>query len=683
MTSSHSPSPSADRAPGARRRWQRIVAIVLGVVALLVAAIYAAVSVAFPPERIATLLASQVKQATGRDFRIDGGLSISVVPTIAVRARDVVLGNTDWGSRPDMVRVRNASFEVSPRALLSGELRVLRVDVAGVDALLERDDGGRANWQFAPRTPTAPGPASAGDSSQPAGVELDRLVASDLRLSYRPGGRAKERLLAIESLDLRATGDRDQIGMALVFADQHWKVEGTVGRAARFVAGQEDWPFDLRLASEGATLAASGTLGTGPRTGTLGADVSAKVSTAAALALLGDQAAAVPLPLELRTTLRYGDDKLRADPLHVVLAGQAIDGRATLGSLSTRPRLDAELAANSIDVATLRAGVAAGKPAPVAARRGSALFSDTPLPLDALPPIEMNVDFKIDRLTLPAVPPLSALSGRLTSAPGRLTLDDLQFDLAGGQVRGRMAIALAAGTVPKIEMAMEARSLSLEALDAASGGKRVRGGRAQLAAKLALAGRTPHSLAAGANGNVLLTVADVTLAGGSAAALDRNVIASVLRVVLPTGAGDQSLVVQCAIANLPLRQGVAAVDRSIAVETREVAIVASGRINFVDETLGLEFASTVKKGLGLNPANFSEFVKVSGPILDPHVGVDVKGAARGAANVGVAVATGGLSLLAPRALGGAKDAPPCGQGGSAAPANAAPAEKKRGFLGLR
>ncbi len=276
------------------------------------------------------------------------------------------------------------------------------------------------------------------------------------------------------------------------------------------------------------------------------------------------------------------------------------------------------------------------------------------------------------------MPPLSALKARLTSTPDRLTLDDLQFNVAGGRVRGRMAIA--PGATPKIELSVDARSMSLEALDAASGGKRVRGGRTDLVANLALTGRTPRSLAAGANGNVMVSVTDATLAGGAAAALDRNVIASVLRLVLPKGSTDRPLVVQCAVARLPLRQGIAAVDRSIALETREVAIVASGNINLVDQTLRLEFEPTVKKGLGLNSANFAELVRVSGPLQDPHARVDVKGAVRGAANVGVAVATGGLSLLAPIALGGTKDVPPCGHATAAKPATG---DKKHHFPGAR
>jgi len=663
-----------------KRRWGRIVAILLGVLALLIAATWVALTLAFPPERLAALLVSQVKAATGRDFRIDGELSIRILPTIAAQAGDVVLGNADWGSRPEMLRVRSASFELSPKALLAGELRILRVEVAGVDALLETDGAGHANWQFGSRTPAAPEPASGPDKGRAPRLELEHVVASDVRVSYRPGRSSKAHTLAIESFDLRPQGERDRIVMALALGPQHWKIEGLVGRSTLFLAGEEDWPFELKLATEGATLAATGTLGTGPRTGAVAADVSAKVATAAALVPLGAAAAALPLPLELRTTLRWGDDKLRADPLRLVLAGQAIEGRASLSDLQARPRLEAELAAKAIDVGKLRSGAsAASKPSPAAAKGGGPLFGDTPLlPFDAVLPIEMKIGLAIKQLNLPDLPPLSALKARLTSTPDRLTLEELQFNIAGGRVRGRMAIAPAA--TPKVELSLDARSLSLEALDGASGAKRVRGGRTDLVANLSSTGRTPRSLAAGANGNVMVSVTEATLAGGAAAALDRNVIASVLRLVLPKGSTDRPLVVQCAVARLPLRQGIAPVDRSIALETREVAIVASGNINLVDQTLRLEFEPTVKKGLGLNSANFAELVRVSGPLQDPQARVDVKGAVRGAANVGVAVATGGLSLLAPIALGGTKDVPPCGHATAAKPATG---DKKHHFPGAR
>ena len=92
-----------------------------------------------------------------------------------------------------MLRVRSASFELSPKALLAGELRILRVEVAGVDALLETDDAGRANWQFASRTPAAADAASGPDSGRATSLELDHVIASDVRVSLpsRQQGEAR------------------------------------------------------------------------------------------------------------------------------------------------------------------------------------------------------------------------------------------------------------------------------------------------------------------------------------------------------------------------------------------------------------------------------------------------------------------------------------------------------------
>jgi hypothetical protein len=62
------------------RRWPRILAIGLALLALGLGAAYVTLSRMFPPARLAELLAAEVKAATGRDFRIGGDLSIRLLP---------------------------------------------------------------------------------------------------------------------------------------------------------------------------------------------------------------------------------------------------------------------------------------------------------------------------------------------------------------------------------------------------------------------------------------------------------------------------------------------------------------------------------------------------------------------------------------------------------------------------
>ena len=670
-----------DAAP--KRRWWRLLAIALVGIGIVVGGVYLAVVVAFPPARLALLLADRVKAATGRDFRIVGGLSIRVLPTIAIEARDLVLGNAAWGSRPDMIRVRRAAIEVSPQALLEGELRILRVDVEGVDALLESDGAGRSNWQFQPSAAPGADPQAASHGVPAPRFELERLVAADVHAAYREGSDSAPRTLTIESLDLRGNDRGGEIAAALAIDNQRWAVDGQVGHGASLLEGREDWPFDLRLATDGATVAAKGALGTGARAGAAVVDFSAEVSAAAALAPLGSGGARVPLPFTVRGRLHRAGSELRADPLHLSIAGQALDGRMTLSTAGPRPRIDAALSSGVIDWTKLDFGAPMAKsrekaqPARAAPRL---LFADTPLPFAAVPGVDLQVDLRAEALKLPPAPLLSAVRARLASTAGRVVLDDVEFGVAGGRVRGRLNLVLAAAAAPQVDVFVDAKSVSIETLDAAfAGGGHFRGGRLDLSANLAMAGTTPKQLAASANGSVLLAAADATLAGGAGAALDRNVLMTMLKLLVPKGSRDQALVVQCAVLRLPLRRGVASIDRSIAAETREVAVVASGVIDLVDQTLKLELKPSVKKGLGLNPASLADLVEVSGPLQNPQVGVGAKGAVRGATKVGVGVATGGLSLLVPSVVGATKDVSACVQAAPPAAAQAArPATPKPG-----
>jgi AsmA protein len=80
------------------RRFLRIGAILLAVAALLVAGALVALRQAFPPARLAAMLAEHVSAATGRALRIEGDLKFRLWPTLAVEARDISLANANCAS---------------------------------------------------------------------------------------------------------------------------------------------------------------------------------------------------------------------------------------------------------------------------------------------------------------------------------------------------------------------------------------------------------------------------------------------------------------------------------------------------------------------------------------------------------------------------------------------------------
>ncbi|MGJ7507398.1 AsmA family protein [Variovorax sp. GT1P44] len=647
---------------GTRRRWWRVAVIGLAVILLLLAAALVALRRAYPPERLAALLSEQVTATTGRAFRIEGGLSIHLLPTISVRAGDVILGNADWGSQPDMIRLRNAAFEVSLRELLDGRIRVLSIDMEDADVLLESDGDNRFNWHLAPH------PQAGGKGAQRIAVE--ELSIKNARITYRDGRRGVLGTVTVDALDIEPqSDDLEHLSVTFRFGPRQWEAGGEIGHLGDLQAGTGQWPFDIRLTTDGASIAASGNIGTAARAGLLEAKVSAHLDTAEALAHLSPAMARLPMPIEASGTLLRSPGEWRVESMQASLNGEVLTGRVSLRTAPTS-RLDADLSATALDLAKWQLGTGAPKP-PASAQRAQ-FFGDAALPFDALPALPIQIALKAERLNVPGMPPLSGLSLRWMSEEGRLTVEPLAFSVAGGEVRGRMVVSNPRSAPPHTEVQMTARSLSVESLDAQwGGGRHFKSGHANLDLKLAMTGRTPRSLAASSTGDVQLVMRDVSLAG-RAAALDQDIVARVLDMLVPKQGPRQELVVQCAVARLPLRNGVAMIDRSIAMETSQLSVTASGDLNLAKQTVELAFRPRVKKGLDLNPATLVQLMLVKGPLERPELSIDPKGTVRQAANYGVAAATGGLSLLAPALLGGVGEPAGCGVAASASQRGAKP-----------
>ena len=425
-------------------------------------------------------------------------------------------------------------------------------------------------------------------------------------------------------------------------------LKGRIGRLADLATNQADWPFDLQLDSDGAALAAKGLLRQGAPPRALEAELQASLTRATALAPWVADATRVPLPVQAKGRLHYAAPALRVDALQLSVAQQQLSGqlKAQAGKVWS---VDAQLASPSIDLARWlqpRAGAAASAPSGGSRR----LFGSAPLPFDALPAGPATLALRVDRLLAPGLPPLSDLNLQIDAQPGRLRVEPLNLGVAGGRLRGSLTISSAAGAAPRVALQAQASNLSIDTLLQASGHSAyARGGQLQLRADLSLAGRTPQALAASANGELMVSLTDTTL-GGGVSPLGTGLLRQVLQAVTLQPRTAPSSHIDCAVLRLPLRNGVAAVDRSIALETAQLAVSAKGEVRFDDETLALAFRPSPKAGPDLNPVNLARLVVLKGPWADPKLALDAQGVAGIAASLGLAGATGGLSVLAQQLL---------------------------------
>ncbi|MGH7307802.1 MAG: AsmA family protein [Candidatus Rokuibacteriota bacterium] len=630
--------------------------LLLGLVLVVVLAV-AIVAIALRSldlRRVADVVGERVKAATGREFAIKGPLRVRLFPTLAIAASDVHIGNAPWGSRPDMLRLRRAEAEIAFWPLLRGRVEIRRFVLVGPDLLLETDQAGSGNWVLQP-----PGEKPADDSPTTGGapaIGLDQLRVEDARIAYRDGKTGRETRIDVPQLAIDGAGDATRIAGALSLRGQRVRVEATTSRLEALAAGAAAVPIDLVATVDGATAAVKGTVS---QAGQVDVTVTGEVTTTAGLSRLADTSLNVPLPLKTSARVRGGGDVYVLDPLDLTVAGQAIGGRAAIKLAGARPAFDVSMASPSLDLARLMPGTdTRPQPAPPRSSRRW-LFGEEPLPLDGLGLVDARVEARVERLVLPNAVPLQAVHLVLVARDRKLEVSPLAFTLARGPVTGKIALDAAGSGAPRLKTKLDGAGIRLEELAAATGRTgQVSGGETSVAVDLGGAGSSLRRLAATASGIVQIVVGPAQLA---ATALDigGDTLTKLLDIVNPFRKSDATTELRCAVVRLPLRDGVAKIERSVAYETSKITMVMAGLVDLREETLDLAIRPSVTQGLRIGVANLAELVRVTGPLMEPHIGLDTMGAARQAASIGAAVATGGLSLLGEAVLKGAIDPHPC------------------------
>lgn len=91
-------------------------------------------------------LQEQVGQLSGRKLSIDGPIDFKVSFPPRIIVEGVRIENAKWGSKRDMLTAKALIAEVDFLPLLFGDVAVPRVQLVGVDILVETKAGGVSNW---------------------------------------------------------------------------------------------------------------------------------------------------------------------------------------------------------------------------------------------------------------------------------------------------------------------------------------------------------------------------------------------------------------------------------------------------------------------------------------------------------------------------------------------------------
>ena len=590
-----------------------------------------------------------------RPVRVGGDFQLYFDPvTIKFRARQMVIANTRWASRPAFFRADLIDSRIAPLSLLFGDryrLRWLELRNAAVDLEWSRD--GRSNtWTFgdplrkgeplnlplirrAALTGTTlryrdPRMQLAADLGFETVKAQDTRFASDVRFSGAGTMRGRPFTLrgGLLSPDEMVTGGRNQLALHAQAGATVLEVSGTLPGATEIEGA------DLRLITHGPNLAR----------------------------LFDFLGVAIPETRAYRFTsaLTKVDGEWRFTHLKGRFGDSDLAGRMTVSQPDDRLLLKAALATRSLDIVDV--GPFIGYDPERLAKQGKAgaiqtvdgaprVLPDAPLRVEALRNFDARLRYDIGRIRADNVP-VSNIGLTLSLDRSLLTLSPLTFDMSGGHVSSDISIN--ARTQP-VRTSYDIR-LSPTPMGKllARWGVEESGTTGTIKARVQMTGlgNTLHDSLSASNGRIA-----VILPAGSMWA--RNVQLSELDIgTFITKMFQKKLKdpveINCGLIAFTVRDGVAAAD-PIIIDTRKNVMLGRGGFSFRNESLDLAFRADGKK--------FSLFsgqspIGINGTFARP--GIDVISpelVARGGAAAALGIAATPLaSVLAFVDVGDAKSA---------------------------
>ena len=574
------------------RKTLKIILIIFAAVLALggLGAWYAASSV--NPTQLTQLLSSAVKDATGRDLKIAGPVSLNIFPSIGVKAEQVTLSNASWASQSQMLALKHIELEVKVFPLLLGNVEISSIHLAGLEAHLEVNKSGKGNWDLT--LPARPADSKAATSSPPQKssddstfVAIDTVYISDARISYQDGNNPVK-LIEMPKLSLTGGGTKTAILLDLQYANYKVGLKGKVGSLRQVIMNWDQNPvktnLDLTLTLNGKSL-----------------DISGKIDKA---------------PKVL-------------------------------------PTFDIQLQSTSFDLAPLAAASlvsSAGKPAAVKSTesQGKYFFSDAPLPFDLLPNANGKIALKITQLSLPDKTLLQDLKGSIAFKGDRIDIDDLKFQLGKGQAQAQISLAQIGSAAPAVNIKALAKGFTVEQVLASRDlSAKMSGGDAQIALNLSGKGKSLHQIMGAANGVAQMTVGNARIDSDLLNAAG-DLAVTIMDTLNPMRKQSNQTILECAVAYLPVSNGMINIKDSIGVETDKLDITLSGTLNLNTEAINLKIDPHQRSGITTG-VNLGSLVQLEGTLQDPKAGINKEGVVNSAVSIGLGILTAGMSIAAENA----------------------------------
>ena len=499
--------------------------IALGVIIVLLIAAVLVIPAFIPIDTYKNEIQSQVSEKTGRDFSINGEVSVSLFPNVALEVNDVVFGNAEGGRSAEMASLKQLQIDVQLFPLISGELAIDRFVLIDPRIDLEVLPDGTPNWQFA-----GMGEGQASDGSSGGGPGLSEIRLGDVRLengqiTYFDATSGVEHVISNVnmSMSLPSLDDPFKADGALTWQGEEIAIALAADRLRPLMEGGGTG-VNLNVAANPITLDYTGQLTGGPD-GSASGGVSLMVPSVRGLAAwVGN-----PMPEgngfgPLSITGQLDAAAGRASFADASIGFDEIKGtgEVAIDTSAAVPVVTGRLDLEQLDLNPYLPPAAEGE----SEAAGPGEWSDDPLDFDVLKTFNADLSMSVQGIKAQNITiGRSALTMKVSG--GKLVADLVEMALYEGQGTGRVTLDASGGT-PAIAKTFNLSGVQAEPLLRDATGNDRLSGTGNLSLDVTASGGSQRQMVQNLNGNGAFDFRDGALKGVNLGAMIRNVTTAFL-----------------------------------------------------------------------------------------------------------------------------------------------------------
>lgn len=601
-------------------------------------------------------LVQAVTKLTGRELQIEGDLKLlpSLSPVITVQG--VSFSNAPWSSSGvNMLTIGRVEATVSLLPFLSGIIDIKKFIMHDTMISLETNAEGTGNWIMGTDSNDTTGVVAAdsrqNDTLPP--VSVGEIDIQNARITYIDGVVGTTTQFDINQLSTGINDLHSPVAFTLIadYGTFPVRLSGTLGPIDVLLA-DASYPVDISGHISAFNVMAKGQIE--KPLSVEGADLnfSAGADTLSELNRFTGTELPQLSPVSLSGKLKFANLRdIIFETLKIQIGHSDLTGQIKYQATDTLPFISMQLQSGLIDLIPFsKEQTEQNKP--------DYLLSRDPIPLGALSLVNLQMSLAANQI--------KTRESEFSNIKIDLSVKDSDLQavigtgIAGGTLAGDIRLDTRTDLPPAFNIEMTGSGIQLEQLPHDKQKPWFTGGPVDVQTRGTGQGNSVAQIMGGFNGNLLVKVGEATMPNSSVDLFGADILMSIFNKLNPLSTSEKTTLLECAVINFNIKDGITKIDKQIAMQTSKMSMVGSGEINFRTEQLNLGVKPYSRKGIGLNLGSITGVAKIGGTLANPRAEVDAKGVIKAGVTTGAAIATGGLSLLAQGLFNKTTDDPnPC------------------------